>query len=208
MAVILVAAGIGYLVTRTSAIVTPRPTVCGAGPKASQVQLSPGQAGIAAIIAGVAHQQSMPVRAVAIAYATALQESKLSNPDYGDLDSVGVFQQRPSEGWGSARQLEDPVYATDRFFDALTAVPNYQRLPIYVAAQDVQHSADGQAYDQYAAVGTALAAAFTGDDPHTVWCSYADPATKASLGTAGQALTSAFGLIARPAGASGMMSVQ
>lgn len=201
--VVLLAAGIGYLILRPRP--APRATVCVADPG---LQLTTGQASIAATIAGVASRRDLPVRAVAIAYATALQESKLANLHYGDLDSVGVFQQRPSEGWGSARQLEDPVYATERFFDALTAVPNYERLPIYVAAQDVQHSADGQAYDQYATVGTALATAFSGTSPHAVWCSYADPAAKPSLGTAGQALTSAFGLIARPAGAGGMMAVQ
>ena len=63
------------------------------------------------------HPGSSRARAVAIAYATAMQESKLADLHYGDLDSVGVFQQRPSEGWGTASQLEDPVYATGRFFD-------------------------------------------------------------------------------------------
>ncbi|HEY7325666.1 MAG TPA: hypothetical protein VH520_12665 [Streptosporangiaceae bacterium] len=201
--VVLLAAGIGYLVLRPRP--APRATLCVAG---RGLQLTTGQAAIAATIAGVASRRDLPARAVAIAYATALQESKLANLHYGDLDSVGVFQQRPSEGWGSAKQLEDPVYATGRFFDALTAVPNYQRLPIYVAAQDVQHSADGQAYDQYATVGTALASAFTGADPHAVWCSYADPAAKPSLVAAGQAMTSAFGLIAGPGPGSGSMSVQ
>jgi hypothetical protein len=201
--VVILAAGIGYLILRPRP--APRVTVCVAG---RGLQLTTGQAAIAATIAGVASRRDLPARAVAIAYATALQESKLANLHYGDLDSVGVFQQRPSEGWGSARQLEDPVYATGRFFDALTAVPNYQRLPIYVAAQDVQHSADGQAYDQYATVGTALSTAFTGAEPHAVWCSYADPAAKPSLVAAGQAMTSAFGLVARPAAGSGTMSVQ
>lgn len=201
--VVILAAGIGYLIIRPRP--APRLTFCVAD---RNLQLTPEQAAIAATIAGVASRRDLPARAVAIAYATALQESKLANLHYGDLDSVGVFQQRPSEGWGSARQLEDPVYATERFFDALTTVPNYQRLPIYVAAQDVQHSADGQAYDQYATVGTALANAFTGADPHAVWCSYAGPAAGPSLVAAGQAMTSAFGLTARPVRADEMMSVQ
>jgi hypothetical protein len=96
----------------------PRPTACLAGPGNQAFQLSVSQAGIAATIAGVASHRSMPVRAVAIAYATALQESKLANLNYGTMDSVGVFQQRPSQGWGTARQIENPVYATDRFFAA------------------------------------------------------------------------------------------
>jgi hypothetical protein len=67
----------------------------------------------------------MPPRAVVVAYAAALQESHLHNLSYGDRDSVGVFQQRPSEGWGPARKLKDPVYASTRFFQALTSVPKY-----------------------------------------------------------------------------------
>jgi len=202
--VVILAAGVGYLVLRPSNR-PPRATFCVADP---DLELSTGQAAIAATIAAVASRRDLPARAVAIAYATALQESKLANLHYGDLDSVGVFQQRPSQGWGSAQELEDPIYATDRFFDALTQVPNYQQLPIYVAAQDVQHSADGQAYNQYAAAGTALATAFTGANPHAVWCSYADPAAKPSLVAAGGAMTSAFGLTAQAAAAGGTMTVQ
>ena len=207
---VILASGLGYLILRPRNQVAPRATLCVADPAGQDVEpqeLTTGQAAIAATIAGVASRRDLPARAVAIAYATALQESKLANLHYGDLDSVGVFQQRPSQGWGTTRQLENPVYATGRFFDALVAVPNYQRLPIYVAAQDVQHSADGEAYDQYAAAGTAMATAFTGADPHAVWCSYADPAAKPSLPAAGQAMTSAFGLAAHAVGAGKVMSV-
>jgi len=171
----------------------PQPTRCLIGPGNQAVELSVSQAGIAATIAGVASRRGMPVRAVAIAYATALQESKLANLHYGTLDSVGVFQQRPSEGWGTARQIENPVYATDRFFAALAQVPHYRRLPIYQAAQDVQRSADGTAYAQYSEIGTELARAFTGAQPHEVWCSYGSPVGKARLRAARTALDSAFG---------------
>jgi hypothetical protein len=191
LVVILVCGGI-YLVLRPSPTPTPRVTACAADDGGQVLGLTPGQAGIAAVIAGVASRRSLPARAVAIAYATALQESKLQNLHYGDLDSVGVFQQRPSQGWGTARQIEDPVYATDRFFDALVAVPQYLSLPIDVAAQDVQHSADGSAYAEWADEGTALAGAFTGADPHAVWCSYADPPGGATLAAAGRAMTAAF----------------
>ena len=175
----------------------PRPTACLIGPDNGPVQLSVSQAGIAATIAGVASHRGMPVRAVAVAYATALQESKLANLNYGTLDSVGVFQQRPSEGWGTARQIENPVYATNRFFAALAQVPGYRRLPIYEAAQDVQRSADGSAYAQYSEVGTELARAFTGTQPHEVWCSYGSPVGKARLTAARTALNGAFGTLGR-----------
>lgn len=195
--VLLVAATVGYLaLEHSSTPLTPRPTGCVAGTGKDGVGLTVSQAGIAATIAGVASEHKMPTRAVAIAYATALQESKLANLDYGDLDSLGVFQQRPSEGWGTPKEILNPVYATTRFFAALAKVPHYRRLPIWEAAQDVQHSADGSAYGQYATVGTDMASAFTGNVPHAVWCSYGSGVGKARLASARQALTGAFGPIA------------
>src|SRR5579875_681264 len=148
---------------------------CLARGRQAVVPLTTGQAEIAATIAGVALSRSMPVRAVTIAYAAALQESGLADLPYGDRDSVGVFQQRPSQGWGTRRQLLDPVYASARFFAALARVAGYQRLPVYQAAQAVQHSADGRAYGQYAGQGAAMATAFTGQVPHGVWCWYGSP---------------------------------
>ncbi|MFD2348961.1 hypothetical protein ACFSTC_05455 [Nonomuraea ferruginea] len=104
------------------------------------------QARIAATIAAVAARRKLPERAVVIAYATALQESKLYNLDYGDRDSVGVFQQRESQGWGTKKQIMDPVYATERFFAALVKVKGYRKMPVAEAAQEVQRSAVGYAY--------------------------------------------------------------
>ena len=196
--VILIVAVVAYLALKPSARVPPpRATLCVAGPDGQGLELTTGQAAIAATIAGVASDRHMPTRAVAIAYATALQESKLTNLHYGDRDSVGVFQQRPSEGWGTTQQIEDPVYATSRFFEALAAVPNYLHLPIYMAAQAVQHSADGTAYAQYADMGSEMATAFTGSEPRGVWCTYGSAPGKARLAAASQSLTSAFGPLSR-----------
>ncbi len=136
------------------------------------VPLSPGQAAIAATIAGVARHRAMPIRAVTIAYATAIQESGLADLPYGDRDSVGVFQQRPSQGWGTRQQILNPIYATNRFFAALAQVPGYQHMLIYQAAQAVQRSADGYAYSQYASQGAAMAAGFYGHVARSVWCWY------------------------------------
>ena len=96
---------------------------CTAAGDGQAVTLGTGQAGIAATIAGVAQRDALPAQAVTVAYAAALQESKLQNLPYGDRDSVGVFQQRPSQGWGPRRELENPVYATSKFFSALAKVP-------------------------------------------------------------------------------------
>jgi len=195
--IVIVVGVVAYLALKPSPHVNNRVTACVAGPGGQGLQLSTDQAAIAATIAGVASKRNMPDRAVAIAYATALQESKLSNLHYGDRDSVGVFQQRPSEGWGTTKQIEDPVYATGRFFEALAAVPDYLRIPIYKAAQAVQHSADGTAYAQYSDMGSEMAAAFSGSEPRGVWCTYASAPVKPRLLAASRTLTSAFGPLPR-----------
>ena len=151
---------------------------CQAGTGNNAIPLDFGQAADAAIIAGVAVRDNLPRQALTIAYATALQESKLENPGFGDLDSVGIFQQRPSQGWGSATQLQDPAFATTAFFNALTKVPNWSKMPVYKAAQAVQRSADGYAYQQYAQTGALLAADYTAA-PHAVTCWY-DPNSQAA----------------------------
>ncbi|MEO3811984.1 hypothetical protein ABGB17_23555 [Sphaerisporangium sp. B11E5] len=133
------------------------------------------QAQISATIAAVAARRKLPERAVQIAYVTAIQESKLLNLPFGDRDSVGVFQQRPSQGWGTVDQLQDPVYATGKFFSALVKVKRYQKLPLHDAAQAVQRSADGSAYAQHETDARILAAAFTGRVPKAVHCWYPPP---------------------------------
>jgi hypothetical protein len=191
--VLLVVLGVGYLLTTKHSPLPQIPTACTVSAGSQEVQLTVSQAEIAATIAGVAARRDLPVRALTVAYATALQESKLTDLSYGDRDSVGVFQQRPSEGWGTTRQIEDPAYASGRFFAALAAVPGYQHLPVYQAAQDVQHSADGSAYGQYATVAEQLADAFSGTSPHALWCYYNSTPGKARLTAAARAMTSAFG---------------
>ena len=192
---VIALAAAGYLLLRQN-----KPLLigsgCEAGRGAAAVALDPEQAAIAATIAGVAHRRSMPPHAVMVAYAAALQESKLHNLSYGDRDSVGVFQQRPSEGWGPARKLKDPVYASTRFFKALATVPDYLHKPVYRAAQAVQRSADGYAYIQYQPEAAALAADFTGHSAHAVWCWSAAPTpARANLTAARQGLSHAFGPI-------------
>jgi hypothetical protein len=182
----------GYIALRHSVPVL-EPASCDAAAAGQPVSLEVSQAGIAATIAGVAQHRALPTYAVTVALATALQESKLTNLRSGDRDSVGVFQQRPSEGWGPAQDLEDPVYASSKFFAALTQVHDYQVMPVYQAAQAVQHSADGNAYAQYSAVAGRLAAAFTGQRPHAVWCWYPGPAARPRLAAASGALDHAFG---------------
>jgi len=196
VSVVALLAVAGYFAYSAFQRVTPFLTGpgCQAGGGTSTVSLDPQQASIAATIAAVAASEQLPARAVTIAYATAMQESHMHNLNYGDLDSVGVFQQRPSEGWGTASQLEDPVYATTKFFGALTHVRGYLAMPVYQAAQAVQHSADGSAYSQYDLMATSLTSAFTGQRPRAVWCwAGSGPHPQPELGAAGTALAAAFG---------------
>jgi hypothetical protein len=124
--------------------------------------LKPDQLLNASIIADVAMRRDLPEQAVIVALATAQQESKLTNLDYGDADSVGLFQQRPSQGWGSKEQILDPLYSSGKFFDALVKVRNWEGLTVAAAAQAVQRSAFPDAYTSWQPLGTALGAALTG----------------------------------------------
>ena len=99
----------------------------------------------AALFAGIAAERGLQPRAVTIAIATAMQESRMRNIDYGDRDSLGLFQQRPSQGWGTEEQVMDPVYSTNAFYDGLVQVSGYEQLEITVAAQAVQRSAAADA---------------------------------------------------------------
>ena len=130
----------------------------GAGPADG---LDGSQVANAQIIYDVATGMGLPQQAAIIAIATAMQESTLRNLDYGDRDSLGLFQQRPSQGWGTPTQIMQPVYATTAFYHALVRVPDWQGLPLTVAAQDVQHSGYPDAYAQWQPLATALVARFT-----------------------------------------------
>ncbi|WP_119727410.1 hypothetical protein [Thermomonospora amylolytica] len=134
------------------------------------VPLDLEQAANAATIAGVAFRKSLPERAVVIAYATAIQESHIRNLAGGDRDSVGIFQQRPSQGWGRVDQLRDPVYATSKFYDSLVKVKDYLDRDLHDAAQAVQRSADGTAYAPHEPRAKQLAEAYTGRRPAAVRC--------------------------------------
>ena len=91
----------------------------------------------------------LPPRAAVIALATAQQESELLNLNWGDRDSLGLFQQRPSMGWGTPSQVRDPEYAARKFFRALQDVDGWEKLPLTVAAQKVQRSAFPWAYARW-----------------------------------------------------------
>ncbi len=139
------------------------------------VVLTDAQARNASLIAAVSVRRGMPAHAATIGLAAALQESRLYNVRGGDRDSLGLFQQRPSQGWGTPRQILDPVHATNAFYDALERVPGYADLPVTVAAQRVQRSGYPSAYAVYEDDARALASAMTGYSPAAFWCHLSRP---------------------------------
>jgi hypothetical protein len=162
---------------------------CEAQTPSGSVFLEPAQMANAATIAAVGIRRDLPDRAIVVALATALQESKLENLEAGDRDSVGLFQQRPSQGWGAADEIQDPRYAAGSFYSALVEVRGWEKLRITEAAQRVQRSAYPEAYEKWADQASILTEALAGRATGAVTCSkIGEPATRgtqaaAALGT-------------------------
>jgi hypothetical protein len=123
----------------------------------TSITLTPEQLTNAATIADVGRSRGLSERAVVIALATAQQESRLRNLDYGDRDSLGLFQQRPSQGWGTPAQVQDPVYAAGKFYDRLVEVPDWESGRLTDVAQSVQVSGHPELYQQWQGMAEELA---------------------------------------------------
>ncbi|MEV8597162.1 heavy metal transporter [Streptomyces sp. NPDC052012] len=195
----------GYLVVQyvTGGAGGPGCKVVSADGDGETYEFTPEQAVNAATITAVGTARDLPERAVTIALATALQESTLRNIDYGDRDSLGLFQQRPSQGWGTPEEIMDPAYAAGKFYEHLVKVPGYTRLPLTVAAQEVQRSGFPQAYAKHEPDASLLAAALTGRSAATLTCAGRPAATRAAGADAVRAaLVRDFGRdVLEPAGA-------
>lgn len=137
----------------------------------SQVQMDR-----AAAIVKAGQDMDLPEKAYVVAIATSMQESNLRNlastvyadsfevphDGYGsDHDSVGLFQQRPSMGWGTVEQIMDPEYSAKAFFEKLKEVPGWEDMPITKAAQTVQVSAFPDAYAKHVPVAEQIVDALT-----------------------------------------------
>jgi hypothetical protein len=179
----LVAGGlvvVGSVVASELILRQPFKEECSASAGGATVQLTVEEAENAALISALSIQLGMPPRAATIALATAFQESGLRNIDYGHLDSLGLFQQRPSQGWGSPEQILDPYYSTKTFYTALAKVDGYTEMEIADAAQEVQISADGSAYAQHEPAARALASSLTGYSPGGFFCALRDDEARAA----------------------------
>ena len=156
LTVVAVVVGGGWFASQflVDSIRTSRCTIRAAGMTES---FDPEQTGNAALIAALSIKRDLPPRAATIALTTAYQESKIINISYGDRDSLGLFQQRPSQGWGTAKQIMDPVYSTNKFYDALIKVKGYETADITEIAQKVQRSGFPEAYRDHEGQGRVLA---------------------------------------------------
>jgi hypothetical protein len=146
-------------------------TVTSAGSASPEtVTLDAAQTANAATISAVGLRRKLSQRAIVVALATALQESKLENLAGGDRDSIGLFQQRPSQGWGTPEQIADPRYAANAFYTALLKVQGWEQMRVTDAAQAVQRSAHPELYEKWADESEVLARALTGEATSAVAC--------------------------------------
>lgn len=177
---------------------------CTAAVGSRKADLATDQAANAALITAVAVHRGLPPRAASIALATAMQESKLRNIGHGDHagpDSRGLFQQRPSQGWGTEEQVMDPYYSSGAFYDALVKIPEYESLEITAAAQQVQRSAYPQAYAEHEDMGRVFASALTGQSAAALDCTLKSPEEAGDVQSVVDEVTAAFGNV--PATADG-----
>ena len=175
---------------------------CQVGSGPSEIPLDPDQLADAATVAAVGIRQGVPEHGIMIALAAAWQESKLRNLPEGDRDSLGLFQQRPSQGWGTADQIADPRYAAHAFYHALLKIKGWQTMRVTDAAQAVQRSGHPEAYEKWQDKAEELTQALIGTTTGTVTCTISKepsrrgPAAAAALA---DALRQDWGDHARPA---------
>ena len=197
--VLVAVLGGAWWYARTGPAVLPFGESCEAVASDSVAQLDPEQAGNAALITTIAVRRKLPARAASIAIATAMQESKLRNIEYGDRDSLGLFQQRPSQGWGTKAQVLDPVHATNAFYDHLVKIDGFETMPITEVAQRIQRSAYPQAYAQHEPEARVLASALSGYSPAAFTCRLRDASTPTVSPVGGDGLTEAARAVATAA---------
>lgn len=167
-AAIAAALYVGFsLVAGKPTVGDPRCTVVSA--EGAKYTFTPEQTRNASIVSAEALARDLDHRASVIALATAQQESELVNINYGDRDSVGLFQQRPSQGWGTVEEIMDPHYATVAFYNHLEHV-EYHSMSVTQAAQAVQQSGVPDGYAKHEASSAALTDAFHGTRPALLNC--------------------------------------
>lgn len=119
-------------------------------------KLDDEQKGIVALIVSVGKQRTLAPRAWQVAIQAGMTESGLHNLTFGDRDSLGIFQMRPSMGWGTVAQVTDPPYQVNKFFDVLLAVPDWENMRPGDAAQAVERSGFPDRYHKWEPMAATL----------------------------------------------------
>lgn len=182
VAALAVLVGAGMVVKRTFldrpvGQLLPAQQGCVATAGGASAYLTPEQAKWASVIVAESIRRGLPARAATIALATAMQESGLRNIDYGDRDSVGLFQQRPSQDWGTVEQIMDPWYSSGKFYEVLVTVKDWQTGDINDVAQKVQRSGVPDGYRKHVPDAQVLASVLTGHSPAAFSCVVREEAT-------------------------------
>ena len=198
--VLVLVGGAGYLAFNTFKANFGEPS-CRAMALGRSATFTPEQSANAATISAIALKRGLPARAATIANATAIVESKLRNLKFGDRDSLGLFQQRPSQGWGTEEQILDPVYSTNKFYDALIKVDGYQSMEITKVAQEVQRSGFPEAYADHEEEGRILASTLAGHSPGGFGCRLDAPTVSTPAASIAKNLTAELGVSATVQGA-------
>ncbi|MGW5010525.1 C40 family peptidase [Micromonospora chalcea] len=145
--------------------ISPPSTSPGAAAWPSEGSWSSEQVENAAAVVAVGAEMQVPRYGWEIAVATAMQESTLRNLGHlgadNDHDSLGLFQQRPSQGWGTPEQISNPRYASRKFYERLLDIDGWQTMPLTQAAQAVQRSAFPDAYARWQSEAEQLVAAIS-----------------------------------------------
>jgi hypothetical protein len=198
--IVAMVAGAGYFGYTTFRANFGEPS-CRATALGEDVTFTPEQSANAATITAIALKRGLPPRAATIAVATAIQESKLRNITFGDRDSLGLFQQRPSQGWGTKDQILDPVYSANKFYDALVKIDGYEAMQITQVAQKIQRSAFPEAYAAHEHEGRLLASTLTGQSAGGMGCRLDATNASTPASTLAKRLTAELGVPAKVQGA-------
>jgi cell wall-associated NlpC family hydrolase len=130
----------------------------------------------AKLIVDIGTERGIPDHGIVVALMAAMTESSLRNLDHGDRDSLGLFQMRPSQGWGSPAQVTEPTYAVNKFYDVLLTVPNWQDLSPGAAAQAVERSAFPDRYNKHERTAREILGAVRG-----ITCPHSSDGSRVSL---------------------------
>lgn len=172
LVLIVTAAVVGVAWLRQQRQIAPLPfeTRCVATGPSGSVSLTLDQSRWTSIVVGMGVRHQVGVHGATIAMATVYQETGIRNLDYGDRDSLGLFQQRPSQDWGTPEQILDPWYSSEQFYEALVEVPGWKTGDVNDTAQAVQRSGHPEAYRKHEKNARVLAEAFTGEAIDGVSC--------------------------------------